>query len=251
MIGSSISGERRCVISVKERVDDEFMLQQDIYEMLYNKLEFYSGNVQAKNEEVTDKSSVLFQALWKGNIAFSVVGWSHFGWYYAEKNGEQVSETYHYKKITDATINMMQKLINEIEQGKYNGKKTQSEKIQEIIQQRQLTSYMNKTKWQELIGEIKQISNLLIMYKTIFDESGPKNYWTIVGDEHFDYMNKALIEWFKISCNFKKCEYLGRLIEPKVTEYDVSDKIFDILQKYSINYEYDKEDNSYVVYGYK
>ena len=75
------------------------MLQQDIYEILYNALDFRSGTVQSKNEEVTDKSSLLFQILWKGNIAFSVEGWKHFGWFLVKKNGQQVSALFHYNKI--------------------------------------------------------------------------------------------------------------------------------------------------------
>ena len=227
------------------------MSQQDIYEILYNSLDFHSGTVQSKNSEITDKSSLLFQVLWKGNIAFAVEGWNHFGWFFVKKNGQQVSALFHYNKINDITISMMKNLINEIEYGKYDNRKTQSDKIQDIIQQKQFTSYMNKTKWQEIIGEIKQIDSLLIMYKTIFDTSDPEFYWTIAGDEHFDFMNKALIEWFKISGNIKECEYLGRLLEPRVVQYDISNKIVDILQKYSIYYDYDEVSNAYVIYGYR
>ena len=64
-------------------------------------------------------------------------------------------------------------------------------------------------------------------------------------------MNKALIEWFKISGNIKECEYLGRLLEPRVVQYDISNKIVDILQKYSIYYDYDEVSNAYVIYGYR
>ena len=227
------------------------MLQQNVYEILYNSLDFHSGTVQSKNAGNTDKSSLLFQVLWKGDIAFSVEGWNHFGWFLVKKNGQQVSALFHYNKINDITISMMQNLINEIEYGKYDNKKTQSDKIKDIIQQKQLTSYMNNTKWQELIEEIRQIDSLLIMYKTIFDTSDPKFYWTIAGDEHFDFMNKALIEWFRISANIKECEHLGRLLEPRVIHHDISDKLADILQKYSISYDYDEISNSYVIYWYR
>lgn len=145
----------------------------------------------------------------------------------------------------------MQNLINEVEYGKYNNKKTQSDKIQDVIQQKQLTSYMNNTKWKELFDEIRQIDRLPIMYKTIFDDTVPKFYWTIAGDEYFDFMNKALIEWFKISGSIKEYENIGRLLDPKVVQYSVSDKIVAILQKHSICYEYDEIDNSYVIYGYR
>lgn len=35
-------------------------------------------------------------------------------------------------------------------------------------------------------------------------------YWTIDGDEYFNFMNMTLIEWFEISGTIKKCECLGR-----------------------------------------
>lgn len=227
------------------------MVKQDIYEILSSSLDFHSGIVQTRNKENSDNSSVLFQVSWKGNISFTVEGWNHFGWFLVERNGQQLSALFHYDKINDKTISTMQNLINEIEYGKYDSKKTESEKIQDVIGQRQLTSYMNKTKWQELIGEIRQIDDLLIMYKTIFDTEEPKFYWTIVGDEHFDYMNRALIEWFKICCTIKKSEHLGRLIEPRVVHHDVKDKILDTLQRYSINYDYDEASNTFVIYGYR
>lgn len=43
----------------------------------------------------------------------------------------------------------------------------------------------------------------------------------------------------------------GKVLEPKVTQYDMSNKIVDILEKYSIYYDYDKASNSYVIYGYR
>ena len=110
---------------------------------------------------------------------------------------------------------------------------------------------MNKTKWQELIGEIRQIDNLLIKYKTIFDTSVPEFYWTIKGDEHFDFINTALIEWSIISGNIKEYEHRGRLLEPKIVQHNISNKIVDILKKYSIYYEYDETNNLYVIYGYR
>ncbi len=227
------------------------MLKQDVYGLLYESLDFHNGIVQSRNTEMTDQSSLLFQISWSGDITFSVEGWHHFGWFYIKKNSQQLSALFHYKKIDDNTIQVMQNLINEVEYGKYDNKKTQNEKILEVIQQRQLTSYMNNTKWIELIKEIRQISCLPIMYKTVFDASAPEFYWTIDGDEHFEFMNKALIEWFKISGNIKECENLGRLLTPKVVLHNVNDKIVDILQRHSIYYEYDETDNSYIVYGYR
>ena len=64
-------------------------------------------------------------------------------------------------------------------------------------------------------------------------------------------MNKALIEWFIISGNITECEHQGRLLEPKIVQHDIKSKILNILQKYSIFYEYDEIRNLYVIYGYR
>lgn len=229
------------------------MPQKDIYELLYEFLDLHSGIVEPRNTGTTDKDrgSLLFQVVYKGNITFFVKYWKNGGMYLIKKNGQQVSTRFNYNKINDKTLSIMQNLINEIENGKYDTKKTQSDKIQDVVNQRQLTSYMNNTKWKELIAEIKQIDDLSIMYKTLFDENDPEFYWTIASDEHFDHMNMALVEWFKISGNINECEYIGRLVEPKVIQHSINDKIVDILQKHSINYEYDEISDSYTIYGYR
>ena len=139
---------------------------------------------------------------------------------------------FHYTKIDNDIIRCMQNLINEIEYGKYDNKKTQSDRIQDIIQQKQLTSYMNKTKWQELIAEIRQIDNLLIKYKTIFDTSDPDIYWTIDGDEHFDFMNKALIEWFIISGNITLTNDSGTIVSTiEIGAFFACDKLNEVTFK--------------------
>ena len=60
--------------------------------------------------------------------------------------------------------------------------------------------------------------------------------------------NTALIEWFIISGNIKEYEHRGRLLEPKIVQHNISNKIVDILKKYSIYYEYDETNNLYVIY---
>lgn len=145
----------------------------------------------------------------------------------------------------------MQHLINEIETGKYRNKKTTKDKIHEIVQTRNLISYMNKTKWNEFIDDISEIQDLPIKYKTLFDEQEPQCYWTIDGDEHFFYMDMATIEWFKVLDTITITQYIGRLIEPKIEQHSVKNEIEIILKKYSIFYEYDEDEKAFVIYGYK
>lgn len=225
-------------------------MPKKIYDKLKELFELRSGVVQPYVESDEKVSSVKYKIQWEENIAFVVEGWEDFGWYYVERNGERVSALFHYKIIDDKVPGIMQNLIDEIESGKYNGKKTLSDKILDVVEKRQLTSYMNKTKWNELFHDIDEIPDLLINYKTLFEEKAPEFFWTIRGDEHFFHMNRAEIEWFAIKDTIKKSEIVGRLLPPKENEYSVREQIESILHEHSISYEYNESEKMFVVYGY-
>lgn len=224
---------------------------QNLPEILLSTLNPQSGHSQPISAQQDDQSSIQFQLVWKNGIAFTVRGWPHFGWFYVEKDMQIVSPAYDYQKIDERTLSVMQHMIDEIEAGKYNHKKTLKDKIRETIQNRQLSSFMNYTKWRELIGAISEIKDLPIKYKTIFENDCPQDFWTLDGDEFFLSMDKALIEWFKISCTIEKQEYLGQLLKPNMSVVSVRDEVEPILKRFSINYVYDENDNSLVIYGYR
>ncbi|MBS4900031.1 MAG: hypothetical protein KHZ87_04615 [Clostridiales bacterium] len=61
----------------------------------------------------------------------------------------------------------MQRIIDEIENGKYNNKRTEKEKIKQVVEERNLTSFMNNTKWKELIDStMEKMRGIPIKYKT-------------------------------------------------------------------------------------
>lgn len=220
--------------------------------VLYEKLNPRSGNIRPYVPHGDKESAILYDLEWKGMVHFIVCGWTNFGWYYVARNNEEISETCHFNKIDEKLLKNMQKLIDEIEDGKYKNKKTVSEKIKIIVEDRRLTSYMNNTKWKELLAAIKeQMYDIPIKYKTLFEQNDPNKYWTIAGDEYFDHMNMSSIEWFKIACEVTTVEKRGRLMEDKVISYSKKKEILQILQRYSIFYEYDEIENSYIIYGYK
>ena len=223
-------------------------MDHELYQSLCDSLDVpSSGTIQ-----MNDMSDDVFQIKWPGNIAFTVRGTKKFGWFYVERNQQQVSAGFHYCRILDLrAIGIMQNLIDEAESGKYNNKKTLSDRIQDVIQQRQLTSYMNKTKWREMINDIKEIPHLSIKYKTLFDEFEPELYWTVIGDEYLCHMNTAVIEWFKIEDVIKKYSRKGLLLEPEVSKEKVKDKIQSIFEKHSIYYEYERNSGVFTVFGYR
>ena len=210
--------------------------------------------LNSRSAEIIKQSSTVYNLKWKRNIEFLLFGYenSGSGWYYILKNNEQISPTYHYSEINDVFLKNLQRIIDDIESGKYNNKKTPSEKIRLIVEERGLYSLMNNTKWKELISAIKEKTpNIPIKYKTLFEEDTSAYYWTMAGDEHFEYLNMKSVEWFRISYKIKEIKHRGRLIEDKVIIYDKRAEIYEILKNFNIPYEYDEIENAFVVYGYK
>ena len=222
-------------------------MDQEIYNLLRANLKERSGILQPY-----DSSEDVFQIVWPRNITFIVRETHKHGWFYVERNQQEVSGVFHYHKTPNKkAIGLMQNLIDEAESGKYNNKKTLSDKIQDVVQQRKLTSYMNNTKWCEMLEDFIEIPQLSIMYKTLFDEINPDFFWSVIDDEYLGHMNMALIEWFKIEDVIKKYRKKGLLLDTEVCEENVKDKIKEILEKHHIYFEYEKDSGVFTVYGYR
>ena len=222
-------------------------MNEELYNNLRDSLNVRNGNLQPNN--IPDD---VFQVKWPGKIAFTVRGNQNYGWFYVERNQQQASSVFHYRKSPDLrTVGIMQNLIDEAEAGKYSNKKTLSDRIRDVIQQRNLTSYMNNTKWHEMLRDIAEIPNLSIRYKSLFDETDPEISWHITDDEYLRYMNLSEIEWFKIDDVTREYSRKGLLLDPEVTEENVKDKIERILEKHSIYYEYESDSGVFTVFGYK
>lgn len=221
-----------------------------IYDILCEKLNPRSGFIQTSSSN--DEDTIFFDISWDGDIHFIVTGWMHHGWYYVQREKQCISPTYVFRKIDDKVFSVMQHIVDEIESGKYNNKKTEKEKIKKIAEERNLTSFMNNTKWKELIDSIiDEMREIPIKYKTVFDKEEPSMYWTIDTDEHFFHMNMSSIEWFKIGSELKKVVRQGRLIEPQIYISDKKLEIKCILNKFGIPYDYDDIEKCFTVFGYR
>lgn len=166
------------------------------------------------------------------------------------RNGEQVSSSYWAKRNDETLLRKIQLLVNEIENGDFDHKKTESEKIAEIIRDRKLTACMNNTKWKEFIKAINEEMPVLIPcdYLTLFG-SGP--FFTAgFDDEHLGYKLKA-IEWVKVKPKFYVSKHNGRLVEDDKELCDFEEEFLCLMDKYYIPYEYDSENEVYTIYGYK
>ena len=72
-------------------------MDHELYQSLCDSLNVpSSGTIQ-----MNDMSDDVFQIKWPGNIAFTVRGTKKFGWFYVERNQQQVSAVFHYCRILD------------------------------------------------------------------------------------------------------------------------------------------------------
>lgn len=226
-------------------------LHRNTYEKLQASLLPGSGVVHSPEELFADNSGQSYCIKWKRNIAFVVREHVSIGWFYIEKDGQPISNVFHYKKIDDRVLGIMQNLIDEAETGKYDNKKSLDERVILIREQRGLTSYMNKTKWNELLTGLRSIEGLEIRYKTLLDIEEPEDFWEFSGDEGLAYLKASCIEWFEIKDMVIHSECVGRLVDRKITHTSVYEDINRILKQNTISYEYDESKSAFIVYGYK
>ena len=224
-----------------------------VQNILDEKLNTCSG---IKQEACVFDESVYYHKVvdirWKGDIHFEVSTSKGNGWYYVSRNGQTISSTYHFGKVNEATIRGMQRLINDIVNGRYDNKKTLSEEVLAIVEKRGLTSYMNKTKWKELLKDIADnVRKINISYKIFFEEREPEDYWEFSGDEYIEYINTIEIEWMKINPVYIEYGASYKLLGDEIITHSVEEDLVTILKKHNIPYEYLEDEKVYMVYGYK
>ena len=118
--------------------------------------------------------------------------------------------------------------------------------ILKVITERQMTSCMNNTKWNELVAAItsKKDFDPPVRMKYLLDEEANSGFspvwWNQIKDDGFE-----LIEWLQIQA-FKE-EHVGRLVNPKITDH--TSFIREALEKNSIPFEFD--DGIFTIHGYK
>lgn len=136
--------------------------------------------------------------------------------------------------------------------------KTLKEKALKIAEERNLCSYMNDTKWNELRSAVLNDLPFPPPYimKTLFEANCPeeKNFQHDVwyqgdwyeGLTYKNYFNGGFaVEWIKVRPRYLK--HRGQLIEPEII--DETEEFEEILRRYDI--PYDIENGMYCIYGYK
>lgn len=224
-------------------------------EILHNGLDTRSGKNMPVLESGGDYWEKVLDIQWKSGIHFVV--WmcqfrrGHFD-YAVMRDGQQISHIYHASRSDEAVLRAMQHIIDDIENGKFRNKKTKSEKIKAVIEERGLVSYMNNTKWNELFSALREdFPDNSIRYKTLFDGSEPIEFWDIRSDEELSFLKSAEIEWLKIRYMRRESERTGALLPEKISVYNDREEIMRLFEKYSIPYEENKAEQTFIVYGYK
>lgn len=229
------------------------MNRNEMKSFLIANLNTYHGIAQdIQFDDENNYYKKIIDIRWRGDVHFVFYyNTSGHGYYAVERDMQKISATYWIRKFNEEDIVYMQRLINDIESGRYNKKKTLKESIKDKVEKCGLTSYMNATKWKELIGELEKRPHISFMYKSLFDTVSPKYYWEIRGDKNIEHINWAVIEWMKINPYIVETDYIGRLVKPNVTRTDLSLEVKGILKKHFIPYEYDDVNGIYVIFGWK
>lgn len=222
---------------------------------ILDKIDFKSGVIQERTENKQNDGCIL-DVKWKKSIHFILYinKWNGSYRYCAERNGDAVSWSRYASKQDDKFFQSVQHLVNEIENGDFDSKKTINDRIGEIVCERQLTSYMNNTKWKEFIYAMDEEMSIAVPYdyKTLFEEDRAHLQF----DRHYDaesfngYHFKS-IEWVKVKPQFYESKHRGMLIEDEKIYFDVRKEFVDLMDRYSIPYEYDEINDIYTIYGYK
>ena len=203
----------------------------------------YNGMIAIEVKFAHGIHFVLYQTLWNG-------------YYYATRNGERISHTHYMGKIRKDTHICLQRFINDLYSGRFDKLKTPTEKYLKYIEENNLTSYMNTTRWDQVFDIIRQIEDqtghdVFINYKLLAEEA-EDGYWTISGDEYLPGINSRYFQWLKIRPIYEKRVYRGRLLEDEYTSENHTDLFLEKISKTNIKYEaLENEEGTFIIYGYK
>ena len=226
------------------------------YNTLCQTLDPRRGEFQPIDNTNEAGREIVLDIKWKGGIHFVVRKCRHlrYGWYYVMRDMQELSNIYIIKMPGDDDLRIMQHIIDDVDSGKYKNKKTLSERIKSYVVEKNLVSCMNNTKWHELINELLENAPEpcdCVQYKTLFEDFVPDYFWDLRHDEDIEHMNLSLIEWMKIKHVQTVHEFRGLLLSDKTYTYDYKPFFEEILQKYSIPYEYDETEQTFTIYGYR
>ncbi|MEH7549846.1 DUF6678 family protein [Neobacillus vireti] len=124
------------------------------------------------------------------------------------------------------------------------------QKVQTVLNKKQLSSIMNNTKWEQLLKSVKDTLPFRPSYQvkyvledTPYPEKFEDDEW-YVGDWDYGLRPFYTVEWIRVRPRLVK--HRGRLIQPEII--DITEEFVSILQKLRIPFV--REDNTICIYGY-
>lgn len=219
-------------------------------------IDFGSGIPQALTEEERSQG-LLLRVRWRGGTHLAAARRSGRYWLGVYRD-DTLFQSEWLKKETDLP-EKLKRAVSRIQSGQYLKKKTTAEQVAEIVQQRQLVSCMNTTKWREFRSAMLTEMPFPPPYalKTLFDETeedvrrflaDPAG--TYLGDysaECFAGLNEKIIEYVVVRPFYYE-EQGGRLVSKHVL-HDAVAEFMAILEKYHIPWE--KAGDVYYIRGYR
>jgi hypothetical protein len=123
-------------------------------------------------------------------------------------------------------------------------------KVMSLIEQKNMVSIMNNTKWNELQKSVRELPFLPpYQLKCVTDTDEPKPFdkdvWCTGNWDDELLLPFFNIEWINVRPRYIKDR--GRLIDGEIV--DETDLFLKVLQEHSISYE--EENGAFIIYGYK
>lgn len=219
-----------------------------------SQMDFGDGKRMEVNEDELYRG-ILLKVLFKHNLLLEINRMS--GVYHLTLYKEDTPFYARGSKKWEMMINILNQCMFDIQSERYNNKKSVRAQVLEIVEKRNLTSYMNNTKWNEFRQAMKKEMPFPPPYiiKTLFENSDDQyfacldkdvDFFGAYDEESFVWLNYKIIEWIKVRPSYYE-NTGGRLAENRI--YHNAEKEFlAILGKYHIPYEADG--GLYTIYGY-
>lgn len=155
-------------------------------------------------------------------------------------------------------VSYVQNLARDVQAGKYKNKKTLRERAFQTVQERNLTSYMNNTKWEKFLEIVNEKLPFPpeYVYKLLSDSPDREDIQPFRNIprgkgcycfECFAYHRFYEIEWLRITPKYA-VNHGGILVE-NLEVFDETEELIQKLENAHIPYE--RDDRDIIIYGYR
>ncbi len=237
------------------RIKDTMLKQEKSQNNMIIPVDFGSGVIQELSHKDLE-NGISLRVQWENNIILEIINDKYSRQRLAISKHDSILKSVFLRKSQSLHKIIMQ-AVRSIEKGDYLRAKSIREMTAEIISSRNLTSYMNDTKWKEFRKAMLYEMPFPPPYemKTLFESDSYVNTFTAseplcTGDyslETFAGGNYKIIEYITVKPFYYECQG-GQLSYKRI--FHTADNIFwNILNKYNIYYE--KINDSCYIFGYR